>query len=269
MKTQFRLNSAVRHGVGSDSESGAIDLIYAFLLTEFEQDMYRFISINQVGNDLGEFVMKERGNQIYVNIHYPVYEDFETKSIEEKNLIRLDVVHTSLLRVAEYDGKFDVHKLEAIKQKILDANFYFEFVCKVCAYKKNENLIAKVIVQPEMDKFNYYCLIEENGKVKCKLKMYCGLTDLYYYRDLFSDVKWKSANEIIITGKKKEVEISILINECEIKFKNLTQYEKAPFFEMMKKDIAESDREKANQDWLKSMPTNVAKLLHKERESWN
>jgi hypothetical protein len=128
-------------------------------------------------------------------------------------------------------------------------------------YKKNENLVAKIIVQPEMDRFNYHCLIEENEKVKCKIKMYCGLTDLYYYRDLFSDVKWKSENEIIITGKKKEVEISIIVSECEIAFKNLTRYKKAPFFELMRADITKEEREIANIDWHHSIPPAFEALL--------
>ena len=137
MNTQFKLNSIVRHGV-SGPESGAISLIYTFLLTEFEQNIYRYISVNQVGEDLREFVMKEQTKNIYVNIRYPVYEDFETKSLQEKNLIRLDLIHTSLRRIAEYDGKFDIKKLEVIKQKILDVNFSFEFTCKLYPYKKKK-----------------------------------------------------------------------------------------------------------------------------------
>lgn len=266
MKTQFRLNSVVLHGVGSGPESGAIDLIYAFMLTDYEQDFYRYIGINQVGGDLKEFVMKEPGNKIYVNIRYPVYEDFETKSVDEKNLIRLDVIHTALLQIADYDKKFDINKLEKIKQKILDTNFSFDFVCKVYKYKKNEKLIANIIVHPEMDKFNYYCLVEENGQVKCKIKIYCGGTDIFYYHDLFSDVKWKSENEIIITGKVKEVEIKITIDKCEIAFTNLTNYDKAPYFEMMRADTSESERHKAHQDWLHSLPPATSATI---RQSHN
>jgi hypothetical protein len=266
MRTQLRLNSVVRHGVGSGPESGAIDLIYAFLLTEFEQDIYKYISINQIGNDLKEFVMKEAGDKIYVNICYPVYEDFETKNLDEKNHLRLDVIHTALLRVANQYGKLEIKKLEQIKEKVINNNFSFDFVCKIYRYKKSKNLLAKIIVHPEMDRFDYYCLIEENDKVKCKVKIYSGLTDLYYYRDLFSDVKWKSQDEIIITGKAKQVEISVLINECTAAFKNLTQYEKAPYFEMMRGDIPKSEREIAHLNWLHSLPPAHAALL---RESHN
>jgi hypothetical protein len=262
MKTQLRLNSVVLHGVGSGPESGAIDLIYAFMLTEYGQDVYRYIGINQIGDDLKEFVMKEPGNKIYVNIRYPVYEDFETKSVEEKNLIRLDVMHTALLQIAAYDNKLNTNKLETIKRKILDADFSFDFVCKEYKYKKNDKLKAKIIIHPEIDKFNYYCLVEENGQVKCKVKIYCGGTDTLYYRDLFSDVKWKSENEIFITGKAKEVEIKITIDTCE----NLTNYDKAPYFEMMRADTSEPDRHKAHQDWLHSLPPAMAAVI---RQSHN
>lgn len=266
MKTQLRLNSLVLHGVGSGPESGAIDLIYGFLLTEFEQDTYKYITINQIGSDLKEFVMKEAGNKIHINIRYPTHKDFDTKSITEKNLIRLDVIHTALLRVANQYGKLEIQKLEGIKEKIISNNFSFDFVCKVYNYKKSQNLLTKIIVHPEIDKFNYYCLIEENEEVKCKVRIYRGLTNLYYYQDLFSDVKWKSEDEIVITGKAKQVEISVLINECTAAFKNLTQYEKAPYFEMMRGDITKSEREIAHLNWLHSLPPAHAALL---RESHN
>ena len=264
MKTQLRLNSVVLHGVCSGAESGAIDLIYGFLLTEFAQDIYSYISINQIGSDLKEFVMKEPGNKIHVNIRYPVHEDFETKIVVERNLIRLDVIHTALIRVANQYGKLEIQKLEEIKEKIINNNFSFDFICKAYPYKKNDNILAKIIVHPEIDRFNYFLLVEENQKVKCRIKLYCGLTNLFYYSDLFSIVKWKSTNELIITGKAKEVEISITVNECKITFTNLTKYQKSPSFEMMRADTSETDRQKAHQDWLHSIPLSHRALITNE-----
>lgn len=266
MKTQLRLNSVVPHGVGSSPESTAIDVIYYFLLREFEQNKYSAIFINQVGDDLNEFVMKEPNHKVFVNIRYPVFDDFEMKTVQEQNLIRLDVVHTSLLRVAEYDGKFDVNKLEAIKQKILNADFSFDFVCKEHRNKKNESLIAKIIVHPATDTFDYYCVIEENERLKCKIKIYAGRTEMYYYGALFSKVKWKSANEVTITGKEKQMEISIIVDDCSVTFKNLTPYKKAPFFEMMRSDITKSERANAHIDWMHSLPPEYAANL---REAHN
>jgi len=218
MKTQIRLTSNVSDGIGNGPESGAIDLIYGFLLTEFEQDIYNYISINQIGDDLQEFVMKEPGNKIHVNIRYPTHKNFDAKTTDEKNLIKLDIIHSALLRVANEYEKLDEEKLDIIKERIIINNFSFDFVCKIYYYKKSESLTAKIIVHPEVDKFNYYCLIEEDEKVKCKVKIYNGLTDMHYYNELFSDIKWKSKDEITIKGKSKEVEITVWINKCEAIF---------------------------------------------------
>src|ERR1700683_733173 len=114
MKTGVRLGSVVAHGVGGP-EAAALDLIYFFLLQEFGQALYSHIIINQIGNNLDEFVMKEPGNKIHVNIRYPAYEDFEAKSKDEKNMIMLDVIHSALLRVADYDKKLDIIQLEGIR----------------------------------------------------------------------------------------------------------------------------------------------------------
>jgi hypothetical protein len=68
----FRLISVVKHGVGG-SGAGMLDLIFSFLLQEFELDIYSYITINQIGDDLNEFVMKE-GKNVHINIRYPVFE---------------------------------------------------------------------------------------------------------------------------------------------------------------------------------------------------
>jgi hypothetical protein len=145
MKTELRLGSVVAHGVGG-AEAGSMDLIYLFLLSEFGQNVYHRIGINQIGNDLKEFVVKEPGNKIHVNIRYPAYEDFESKSMTDKNRIRLDIVHSALLKVADYDKKLDVEKLEEIKTVILKNDFSFDFTYKSCTNKRNPTLIGKVII---------------------------------------------------------------------------------------------------------------------------
>jgi hypothetical protein len=260
MKTNiFRLNSVVPHGVGGP-ESGAINLIYTTLLQELEQDVYGYIGVNQIGNDLDEFVMKQ-GKIVHVNIRYPAYDDFESKTISEKNRIRLDVVHTALLRVAVQDKKLDIGKLEEIKSKILSNDFSFDFVCKSYLYNKRSSLIAKIIVHPQMEKFDYYVSIEDNLTVKCRKKIYSGLTNVVYYPELFSQGKWKGENEFIITGKRKEVEIKICVDECKIEFKNLTGYPKPPYFEMMRADISAEEKDKAYQDWQHSLPPAAAAII--------
>lgn len=260
MKTEIRLGSVVPHGVGG-AEAAAMDLIYICLLHEFGQDIYRRIGINQIGEDLNEFVMKEPGNKVHVNIRYPVYDDFELKSVDERNRIRLDIVHSALLRVAEYDKKLDTYQLEAIRKKILDNNFSFEFVFKSHVNKKNGNLVAKITVHPEMDRFNYYAVIEENGKVKCRAPIYSGRTGVFFGEEFFFYGKWKRENEFIIWGKGKEVEIHILVDECRVNFVNLTRYANPPYFTVMRADISEQDREKARRDWQHSLPPAVAAIV--------
>ena len=49
--------------------------------------------------------MKELGNEVHVNIRYPLTKIFETKTNSEKNRIGSDVIHQALIRVAEYDNK--------------------------------------------------------------------------------------------------------------------------------------------------------------------
>ena len=241
-------------------------MIYTSMLNEFGQGYYRYIGINQIGDELNEFVMKEAAKTIHVNIRYPVFNDFESKSTGEKNRIRLDVIHAALVRIAEYDKKFDVRVLESIREKILEKDFSFEFICKSFVYKKTGVRVAKIVLQPEMNKFNYYVIIEDAGKAIRRLLMYVGLTDAIYVPKLFSEGKWKSENEIIIKGKLNEVEISVTVNEGEIRFKNLTLYAKPPYFEMMRADISEDEKQKAYKDWQHSLPPAVAAAI---RQSHN
>lgn len=262
MKVQLKLNSTILHGVGSGPESGAIDVIYSYWLTEFGQDAYKDIFINQIGHDLDELVMAEPGKKIFVNIKYPAYNDFESKSTHEKNLIRLDVIHQGLLRISNKYGKFDQQKLEQIRDIIISNNFLFDFVLKVFKYPKEENCFAKIVVQPLIDKFEYYLVLEDNQTEKCKIHLYCGLTNLFYVSNLFSKVKWKSKDELFIYDKANEVEIKIISDGCKIHFKNLSKYQKPPYFEMMKADISEEERRNAYTDWVHSLPPSGSALLN-------
>ncbi|HWK03409.1 MAG TPA: hypothetical protein VNS58_07240 [Puia sp.] len=262
MTSELRLGSVVAHGVGGP-ETGAINIIYSYLLSEFNQDHYRYIWINQVGEELNELILKAPNNKIHINIRYPVYEDFDSKSVDEKNRIRLDVIHTALLQLAKDDKKLDVQKLEAIRRKILDHNFSFEFICKSFVCQKQLSRVASVVVCPEITMFNYYVMIEEEGKIICRLWIYSGLTDIICFSDFFSQGKWKGDNELVITGKVKEVEISIIVNECKAEFKNLTPYPKPPQFEMMKSDISKEEMEHAHKEWMHSLPPAVASVIRK------
>jgi hypothetical protein len=260
MKTEVRLGSVVAHGVGG-SDAAAIDLIYIYLLHEFGQDVYRRIGINQIGSDLNEFVMKEPGDKVHVNIRYPVYEDFETKSVAEKNRIRLDVIHTALLRVAEYDNKLDVAKLEAIRKKILEKDFLFDFILKVHENRRNPSLIAKVLIHPLIDKSIYHVVIEENSKMKCKQIIFTGQPGWFYADMYFYQGKWKNDNEFIISGKEKTVETRIIVDKCAVEIINLTPYSNPPYYTLMRLDATDEERRKADEDWKHSMHPAVAAII--------
>ncbi|HTN37622.1 MAG TPA: hypothetical protein VL053_11145, partial [Arachidicoccus sp.] len=77
MITQFRLNSVTAHGV-SGPEAGAIDIIYSYLFKEFGLSIYSYISINQIGDNLDEFV-SVKSKQCHINIKYPTSSDFDRK----------------------------------------------------------------------------------------------------------------------------------------------------------------------------------------------
>lgn len=264
MKTQLRLNSVVPHGIGSSSESIFIDILYSYLLMEYGQNKYSYIGINQIGSDLEEFVIREPGNKIHCNIRYTVYNDFELKSNFDQNNIRLDAVHTALVRIAEYDKLLEIDKLEAIKKRISDASFSFDFVCKAWIHKKDITLVANVIVHPDTARFDYYIVIEEGGKQKCKGLIYSGKpVSIYTFADFWGIGKWSGTNEFILTGKRKEVETRITIEGCKVKITNLTNYDNPPFYTLMKSGISKEEEEKARKDWEHSLPPAIAAMIRR------
>lgn len=260
MKTQLRLGSIVPHGVGGP-EAGQIDLIYAFLLHRYNQDIYRYMGINQIGEDLNEIVMKSPGNKIHVNIRYPAYDDFEQRSEEDQNSIRLNVVHSALIRIAEYDKKLDVSKLEEIRTEIIKNNFKLDLVYKEHVFKKDPSLVAKLIIKPNMREFRFYVLIEKSNIKKCELLIYRGGTNNFYIKALFSKGQWKSKDLFIVSGKSSESEFHIYIDRCEVELINKTNYPKPPFFEMMKAGLSKDEKEKAYKDWLHSLPPGYAAIV--------
>ncbi|MCB0777473.1 MAG: hypothetical protein KDB99_14265 [Chitinophagaceae bacterium] len=261
MKTQIRLNYVVPHGV-SGPEAGAMNIIYEFLLNEYRQNAYSYISINQIGDDLNEVIIKN-GKQVYLNIRYPSPKDFELREDEDKNRIRLEIIHSGLMRLAEKEKKLDIQSLHGIRDKILANKFSFDFVCKTYENKKNKNLGAKLIVRPETNRFKYYVQIEERGQLKCKISIYEGSTSGYYIADLFKFGKWKNDNNFVLTGKRHDVEIHIYIDQCKAEYVNLTPYEKAPFFEMFRSDISSEEKEIAIKNFEHSLPSAIRAIIKK------
>jgi hypothetical protein len=262
MSIEIRLGSVVINGVGGP-EAGALNLIYSQLLKEFGQDLYRRIGINQIGEDLEEFVDKESGNRVHVNIRWPTPANLDALSTDEQNRYRLEVLHASLLRVAEFDHKLDINILEEIREKVLAHNFSFEFVCASFPNKKVKGMTTKVVVRPEIKGFIFYIIIEDQGKEKCRLRIYNGLRDIVIFAELFSIGKWKSKNEFLLTGKRKELEITVYTDDCRMETKNLTPYPNPPYFQMMREDNSQEERDKAFEDYLHSLPPAHAAILRR------
>ncbi|MBN8877487.1 MAG: hypothetical protein J0I32_08070 [Sphingobacteriales bacterium] len=233
MKTQIKLGSIVRHGIGGP-QSGAIALIYEFLLGELNQTSYKYISVNQIGDDLDEVIVKMPVGQIYVNVRYPADEDFKSKSIDEQNRIRLEIMHTGLLRIAKHEGKLDIGQLESIKEKILTNNFSFSFLVKTFTNPRSSSLSANLIIEPKMDRFDYFISTVENGTEKCKVLIYEGATSVYYFGYFFTKAKWKGDNELIITGNRKEVAIHVLMDKCKVVYESLAELSETSAFEIYK-----------------------------------
>lgn len=199
-------------------------------------DHNNHISINQIGDELEECILKN-GKNIHINIRYPIYQDFELKTEADRNRIRLDDVNAALQKIASSDKKLDIYKLETIKKKIIEQDFKFEFIYKTHINKKIPVLVGKVIIQPKTDRFDFYISIEDAGQEKCRLLLYGGKTTDFYIADFFFYGKWKSPTVLIIKGKDQGIEIHILIDECKAKYKNFTKYKKPPNFELMKAEI--------------------------------
>lgn len=251
----LRLGSVVPEGVGGP-EAGVIDLIYSFLLQEYNCDHYQHIHINQIGDDLEEMIMKT-GKNIRTNIKYPA-KGFDNKTLHEQNLIRLDVVHTALSRIAEKEKKLDIHNLEKIRDRIFEQNFEFDLLYKKFENKKDQ-LIGKIIIHPHNDRFCYYFTVEKNEQIVERILLYEGKCTHYYTSAIFHKGQWKGPNLFVIKDKPGQTELHVYVTENRVELINLTRYEKPPFFEMMK---AGKTDEKVVQDWLHSLPPGIAGMIN-------
>ncbi len=236
----------VENGISSQ-EVICLEVIYRCLLHEFKQDVYSRIVINQIGDDLEEFVLK-KGKGIHCNIWFPSRSSFPEWNDFEKNIELLDKIHCGLLAIAKYDNKLDENALNAIRKKIIDNKFSFEFVYKTFVKSKKSSLSVKLAVRPLINNFIYYCIIEEDNIVKSKIQIYNGLPCVYFGEFLFYYGKWQARNELVLTGIIKEVEIHVNVDDCQVEIINRTPYSNPPFFTAMRFDISEEEREKAGID---------------------
>lgn len=259
MKTEIlRLESVVEHGVGGIG-AGAISLIYSYLLQQYGLDFYSLVFINQIGEDLDEVVINQ-GKNVYINIRYPAVIDYELKTVNERDFIRLNIVHSALHRLSELDSRIQKEKLDAIRQHIIDRNFLFDIEYKRYINKHLRNIYASLFIHPHEDRFDFYVQIKVGESVKEKVFIYSGKTNDFYFDALFRHGYWKE-NLFVLSGSKKEVEFHMNIDTLQLKYVNLTNYQKPPFFEMMRSDISQKDNEKAYDSWINSLPPEYIPLL--------
>ena len=257
-KNLLNINSVLDNGIGG-SQTGRFSLIYTYLLQQFDLDFYRHILINQIGFDLNEFVLIQQKKDVYINIRYPNHPDLIAKHLKDGDSIRLDMIHTALLRLAKEDERMDVTKLEAIRELIIAKEFSFDLVYKSISNKKSNEFVAKIIIHPEEASFSFYVLIEQSGIEKCKLLIYQGKPTDFYIDDLFFYSKWKGVNEFIIKGKRSEIEYHIYVDNCNVELVNISENKNsAPIFNLFKA----SPPPGALQDYIASLPPAIAAALN-------
>lgn len=248
---QLQLNSVIPNGLGSSSESIALEAIYSYLLRRYRQDFYSTISINQIDEELEEFISKKGGN-IHINIRFPNPSKIAPQNLSKENEARLNLIHEALVRISTKDKKFDVDKLNEIKELIIKHNFNFEFVVKSFLNRKTHS-IAELSVVPSIINFKYYVSIKHEDVLKCKQLIYNSLPGTPI-DSILNYAKWRNNNEVVFWGKDKEGEIIIDSSKCEVKFVNLTKYKNSPLLEMFRFDTTEENRDLAHKNWLDSLP---------------
>lgn len=262
MRTQIlSLISVIPRGVFGP-ECGAISLIYTFLLQEHGITHYNNIFINQVDDEIDEKVQFNflGKKNVYVSVLYPAPEDYESKLTQEKNMIRLEIIHEGLLRLAKQDIKIDLAKLEAIKHRIIQQNFSFELLYKAHSNRSCPNLVGKILINPFEDRFDYYVVIEEGGVVKCKNHIYSSIP-VEESDGLFFYGKWKGANELVIAGKESLTEIRVLVESCSVTYINRSRFDKDPYFELKRAGLTKEEREKAYQNWMLGLPPAITAAI--------
>lgn len=253
----LRLGSVVEYGFGPNT--GAISLIYSHLLEKYDVGLHQNVLVNHIGNDLQELIIRQSKQQIGINIRYQLPDNFNALEANKKNIVFTEIVHEALVRLAKDKSQIDITKLAAIRQEVLDKNFSFDILYKSYLNKQCEALAAKVIIHPELSRFNFFVSIEDGGIEKCRLLVYTGKTTDFYIADLFFYGKWKSANEFILSGKRSEIAIHIIIDECRSIFVNTSEDNtKAPLFELFKSD---ADKEKTLKEYIASLNPAIAAII--------
>jgi len=258
MKTTIRINSTIKNGIGG-MEAGFLELIYMHLFNEYSQDFYSHIGINQIDEELDEIILQE-GKKIYINIRYPLPENYLETNDEEKNKFSLLVVHEALKRICEYENKLNIRAIEDIYECILNVKFSFEFLCKQFI-EKDSGLKVLLVVHPYRTEFKYYLVFQPNSESQHKMYLYSGLPTPFLEQDFFYKPKWKSQNELVIKDRDNEMQFIIDVKSKTYKVENLTRYSNPPSFTKLRTDVSEEQKKQAQLDWQHSLPPAIASII--------
>ncbi len=199
------------------------------------------ILINEIDYNLKELISIV-DKKIYINTILPNFDILDQNTCFERNAIRLELIHNSLIRLARIDKRFNFEILNEIKSKILEKSFYFEIELYNFNNKKFNNINAKILVLPYENRFEYYLSIYINNELKYKFLIYLGLPNCYYAAELFSKGKWANQNLFILTGTANEVSLSLNLIDNNLTFTNLTTFRLPIYFSNNLAKIAENEK---------------------------
>ena len=211
--TKLNIKSTASYGMGLHTK--AIALIYEKLLEHNNQNFYSHIGIVQVESIWQEVLFTQR-KEIYINLYYPYYNDFEEKSATDKNLMILDFVHQCLVKIAAFENRLNKEKLLLIKQNILDKKFLYELLVKHNLRKTSKGIIeAEITVVPEIYFFNLFFTVKRNNKKIWRVNFFQSNTSIWL-KEFFSKGTWISGTEIIYRNKNGEIEFQFAVAKKEI-----------------------------------------------------
>lgn len=241
----FRFNSLNTNGLGGP-EATAISLVYSFLLTEYKATSYSKIFVNQIDESNDEVIVKFSSKDIHMNILY------KTPDVDP-NCARLEIIHSALLKLSSYENKVDPFKLKEIHQRILDNDFNFKFILKEFRSHRVERK-AWLVVEPQEKQFNYYIRFNLNGQEFERL-LFVGLPEIFYADYFFGKCNWLVEDILELTGSMNEVKILVNLATQTFVVNNLTEFQNPPYFQLMRADISQEERDSANEDWEKTLAT--------------
>lgn len=255
-RTQIKLNSICKDGIGHSVGAELLPTLYEFLLHKEGQDYYKSITVLQISDTEEERVGEIPTRNGFVRIIRDTL-GFDLLDINEKNIVRLGILHEGLLRLANDYKKIDIGTLQRIKEKVLKNNFEFEFIFKSAKSVQN-NIVVDLSVAPGFESFKYYVTIRAHKEILCRQLIYVGLADFYYNKFVFNKIVIKK-EDVSIFDKDEHAEIKVNIKNCFIDVLNHSLYSNPPEYTFWRGDITKQQRDLALKDkndfgGIKKMP---------------